>query len=132
MSDPKAVRWVASPGWSREGGCVQHDRAGGSRNRPQGASGSERPRNGGSPPARDSGSRGRGLRRCALLGCGELASVLVEHPQRGPLLVCPHHAQRVEEIGGEVRRRYRTLPYASAVVQTPRDGGYSVSLGGGV
>jgi hypothetical protein len=34
-------------------------------------------------------------------------------------------------VGGLVRVRYRTLPYASAVVQTPTDEEYSASLGSG-
>lgn len=39
--------------------------------------------------------------------------------------------ERLRRWGGDGAVQYRTLPYASAVVQTPTDGEYSGSLGGG-
>lgn len=39
-----------------------------------------------------------------LIGCAEAAAVVVEHPQRGVILLCPRHARYAAEIGGLIVR----------------------------
>ena len=71
---------------------------------PWGARGSSERQSGAERSAATGAERDEsGAVRCVLLGCAE-AAVVIEHPQRGQLSLCPRHARYTAEIGGLIAR----------------------------
>lgn len=54
----------------------------------------------GRPSSRTAGERERGAARCCLASCANVAEMVVDHPQRGPLPFCRFHGERAADLDG--------------------------------